>query len=79
MYLCIVMVTTGTFYGVEQSSPAQDIVASFCVSLFSTLPTLIIKKIFEKSKPREVKSEKHDLEAIIKSVEDEHYRDGNTE
>eukprot|EP01083_Nonionella_stella_P289770 986074_1 len=60
MYLCTVMVTTGTFYGLEQSNPMQDIVASFVISLFGTAPTFIVKKMFEKAKPLEIRSTKHE-------------------
>eukprot|EP01083_Nonionella_stella_P072369 195090_1 len=35
--------------------------ASFIISLFSTLPVLVLRKMFEKSKPLEVKSTKHIL------------------
>eukprot|EP01084_Bolivina_argentea_P042293 78005_1 len=62
MYLCNIMVVTGTFYGLEQSTPAQDVLASFIISLCGTLPVLIIRKFFEKSKPLEVKSTKHILQ-----------------
>eukprot|EP01083_Nonionella_stella_P145413 455623_1 len=61
MYLCNIMVVTGTFYGLEQSTPVQDVLASFIISLCGTLPVLITKKFFQKSKPREVKSTKHIL------------------
>ena len=50
MYLCTIMVVTGTFYGLEQSYPLQDIIASFIISLFGTLPVLITRKVFEKFK-----------------------------
>ena len=66
MYLCTIMVTTGTFYGVEQSNMVQDALASFIISLFSTVPVLIIRKIFEKSKPKEVISEKHNLDELVR-------------
>eukprot|EP01083_Nonionella_stella_P139497 425530_1 len=36
--------------------------ASFIISLCGTLPVLVIRKLFEKSKPIEVKSTKHVLE-----------------
>eukprot|EP01083_Nonionella_stella_P308652 1089980_1 len=62
MYLCTVMVVTGTFYGLEQSTPVQDVLASFIISLCGTAPVMIIRKLFEKSKPPEVKSTKHVLE-----------------
>eukprot|EP01083_Nonionella_stella_P194834 718302_1 len=62
MYLCNIMVVTGTFYGLEQSTPAQDVLASFIISLCGTLPVFIIRKFFEKSKPLEVKSTKHVLD-----------------
>eukprot|EP01083_Nonionella_stella_P172283 590697_1 len=70
MYLCNIMVVTGTFYGLEQSTPAQDVLASFIISLCGTLPVLIIRKFFEKSKPLEVKSTKHVLEDTNGEVED---------
>eukprot|EP01083_Nonionella_stella_P124452 375771_1 len=62
MYLCNIMVVTGTFYGLEQSTPVQDVLASFIISLCGTLPVLVIRKLFEKSKPLEVRSTKHVLE-----------------
>ena len=57
MYLSSVMVATATFYGIEQSSPAQDVIASFVVSLIGTLPVLIVRKFFQKAKPIVVKSQ----------------------
>eukprot|EP01083_Nonionella_stella_P127456 386055_1 len=61
MYLCNIMVVTGTFYGLEQSTPSQDVVASFIISLCSTMPVKLIRHFFQKSKPIEVKSTKHIL------------------
>ncbi len=58
MYLCTIMVLTAMFYEIEQHSITQDIVASFFISLCATLPTLVVKKIFSKSKPIEEKSDK---------------------
>ena len=75
MYLCTVMVATGTFYGVEQSTLSQDIFASFTISLVGTLPVLIIRKVFEKSKPQQVKSEKHNLDELQKRQDKEDVAD----
>ena len=41
------------FYEIDQSSPVQDVLASFITSLVSTTPGFIIRKMFEYSKPRE--------------------------
>eukprot|EP01083_Nonionella_stella_P128448 389248_1 len=43
MYLCTIMVVTGTFYGLEQSTPSQDVVASFIISLCSTMPVKLVR------------------------------------
>eukprot|EP01084_Bolivina_argentea_P256747 432385_1 len=63
MYFSTIMVCTGMFYGLQQSTPIQDILASFTISLCSTLPVLITKKLFEKSKPIQVfhNRKKHSL------------------
>eukprot|EP01083_Nonionella_stella_P127458 386058_1 len=59
MYLCNIMLVTGAWYGLEQSTPGQDVAASFIISLCSTLPVKIVRQLFQKSKPIEVKSTKH--------------------
>jgi len=64
MYLCTIMVLTATFYGLEQSTIIQDVFASFTISLFGTLPVLIVRKLFEKSRPTEQKSDRHNLQEI---------------
>eukprot|EP01083_Nonionella_stella_P146148 459255_1 len=61
MYLCNVMAVTAIFYGLEQSTPMQDVFASFIISLYGTLPVFIVKKVFQKAKSIEVKSTKHTL------------------
>eukprot|EP01083_Nonionella_stella_P251794 868353_1 len=61
MYLCNIMLVTGAFYGVEQHSTTKDVFASFIISLFSTLPVFMVRKVFEKSKPIQVISTKHIL------------------
>eukprot|EP01083_Nonionella_stella_P049576 132036_1 len=62
MYLCNIMLVTGAFYGVEQHSTSTDILASFIISLSSSLPVLMVRKyFFQKSKPIEIKSTKHIL------------------
>eukprot|EP01083_Nonionella_stella_P011536 32733_1 len=61
MYLCNIMMVTGIFYGWEQSTPIQDVIASFVISLGGSLPVAIMRVIFRKSKPHEVKSSKHVL------------------
>ena len=58
LYMSLVMVSEAIFYGREQSTPLQDITASFITSLVSTLPTFVIKKLFIKRKPRKTKSTK---------------------
>lgn len=46
------------FYGIEQSSPWQDIVASFLTSLFATAPGFIISILFVWTGPGEVPATK---------------------
>ena len=53
MYLCTIMVATGIFYGIDQTTIMRDIAASFLISFSGTLPVVVIRKIFEKSRPRE--------------------------
>eukprot|EP01083_Nonionella_stella_P064723 168974_1 len=55
MYLCTIMAITAAFYGIKQDKYA-DISASFIISLISTLPVFMVKKIFEKSKPQKIPS-----------------------
>ena len=52
------MVGTALFYGRDQSTLSQDIVASFITSLFGKLPSFAIRHIFMKTKPRKTDSTK---------------------
>eukprot|EP01084_Bolivina_argentea_P085497 154520_1 len=56
LYISLTMAATAIFYGVEQAASFGDVSASFCISLLSTFPVLFIKKLFQKSKPKEIKS-----------------------
>ena len=60
LYICVVMVSEAMFYGREQSTPWQDISASFITSLVSTLPPFVLKKVFMKTRPRKTDSNKAD-------------------
>jgi len=62
-------VATGTFYGVEQGTWASDIIASFLISFFGTAPSFVAKKLFMNSKPKIVKSSKHDFEALQQALQ----------
>ena len=64
MYLFTVMVVTAIFYGETQPTIAQEITQSFITSLFATVPQFIIKKIFEKSKPIEIRSRKEAVDQM---------------
>jgi len=75
MYLTTIMVVTGTFYGVDQETRYHDVAASFIISLCGTLPVLVTRKLFEKSKPTEIKSIKHDLREIERTVQQAHMDD----
>jgi len=46
MYICTIMVATGMFYGIAQSSPLQDVVASFITSLIGTTPSFLVSIMF---------------------------------
>ena len=46
------MFANGMFYGIDQSTVAQDILASFIISLVGTAPQLIIRLLFKNAKPR---------------------------
>eukprot|EP01084_Bolivina_argentea_P164123 285381_1 len=59
LYVSTIMVCTGMFYGLDQSTPIQDTFASFTISLCGTLPVLVVRKLFQKSKPEQVKSTRH--------------------
>ena len=37
------MVGTAMFYGIEQSTPAQDVFLSFIISVIGTVPVLIVR------------------------------------
>ena len=52
------MVGQALFYGREQSTLWQDIVASFITSLFGFVPQLLVREIFIKSRPRKTDSTK---------------------
>lgn len=55
------MVASAIFYERDQSTPAQDVLASLVTSLLGTGPQRIIKMIFEKSKPKK----KHTVSEIL--------------
>eukprot|EP01083_Nonionella_stella_P221627 791616_1 len=69
MYLANIMMVTGTFYGLEQSTPTEDIAASFIISLGGTIPVTIVKMFFLKSKSLIVKSKKHSLDDVENPVD----------
>ena len=52
------MVGQALFYGRDQSTLSLDIAASFITSLIGTVPQLLIREIFVKSKPRKKDSSK---------------------
>ena len=52
------MFANGMFYGIDQSTVAQDILASFMISLVGTAPQLIIRLLFKNAKPRVTTSAK---------------------
>ena len=52
------MVATGMFYGIEQTTMAKDIVASFMMSLMASSPGFIISIMFTWTGPGEVMSTK---------------------
>ena len=52
MYFSNVMVATAIFYGIQQSTVYEDIAASFCISLISTMPIFMIRRLFKKSRPK---------------------------
>ena len=53
MYLATIMAATAVFYGIEQQTIFQDIIASFLISRSSTALVFMGKKIFEKSRLRD--------------------------
>jgi len=61
MYLGNIMMVTGIFYGRQQPQAHQDMLVSLIISLCGTLPVLIVRKTFEKSKPMTQKSERTEL------------------
>eukprot|EP01083_Nonionella_stella_P011537 32734_1 len=74
MYLTNIMMVTGIYYGWPQSTPAQDVLASFVTSLCSTLPVSIMRNLFLKSKPKEVQSSKHNQGFLNASEDINHLR-----
>ena len=69
MYIMTVMTATATFYGIEQSTITKDIFVSFTISLFGTLPVFIIKKLFEKSKPKQIVKTKRKQPALYDAMQ----------
>ena len=63
------MVATALFYGIEQSTLAKDIAASFIASLMAMLPQLMIKIIFKKSKPKKKVKAKETGSPLAKTEE----------
>ena len=66
------MFANGMFYGIDQSTVAQDILASFMISLVGTAPQLIIRLLFKNAKPRDnssAKSPKASLTLTFRSAE----------
>ena len=51
MFITTNMVMTATFYGTQQTNIWGSIIASLLISLCSTVPVIIVRKLFEKSKP----------------------------
>lgn len=75
MYLCTLMFANGIFYGREQSTVAQDILASFIVSLCGTAPVTVIRVLFLNAKPRSntsTKSPKVQFLSYRSKNDDEH-------
>eukprot|EP01084_Bolivina_argentea_P105219 188357_1 len=66
MYLCTMMAVTAVFYGVEQEQIFGDVTASFLISFIGTTPSIVIKKIFEKSKPQIIKSKTKSVKKVRK-------------
>ena len=62
------------FYGQDQSTPIQDVVASFIASLVGTLPQKGIKMIFVKSKPKQKDVVTQIMESNNVNVDKEKYQ-----
>ena len=52
MYLSTIMFATALFYGVRENTWFGDVAASFIISLIATIPVLLTKNVFIKSKPK---------------------------
>jgi len=72
MYVTGIMMVTGSFYGTTAINIVQSILISFFSSLFGTLPPVITKLLFVKSKPTVQKSKKHDIDEIEKRLGIDH-------
>lgn len=59
VYIVTIMVATGMYYGTDSTNVWSDIIASFIISLVSTTPSFIIRKLFEYSKPRQERVHEH--------------------
>lgn len=51
LYLCTISVAQAVFYGQDQSTLWQDIVASAITSLLGTFPSWIVMQLFTRSRP----------------------------